>query len=44
MKKLITLGAALLMIFLFAVPSSAYILSPEEIYGEPEKSYEEGYE
>lgn len=32
------------MFYSFAVPVSAYILSPEEIYGETDKGYDEGYE
>lgn len=42
MKKLLILLLSFIIVFSFAVPVSAYILSPEEIYGEPDRGYDEG--
>ncbi len=44
MKKYLVLLMIAVMFFLLAVPSYAYVLSPEEIYGEPDKGYDKGYE
>ena len=44
MKKVFVLLLLFIMLYSFAVPVSAYILSPEEIYGEPDKGYDEGYD
>ena len=43
MKKVLALILFCIMLLSFAVPVSAYILSPEEIYGEPDRGYDEGY-
>lgn len=44
MKRAAIILVSFLMILLFSIPSFAYYMSPEDIYGEPKKSYEEGYE
>lgn len=44
MKKFLVFGLVFWLILLFSVPSFAYYLSPEEIYGEPDKGYDEGYD
>ena len=44
MKRATIIIVSFLMILLFSVPSFAYYMNPEDIYGEPDKSYEEGYE
>ncbi len=44
MRKLLVSGLVVLMILLLSVSSFAYYMSPEDIYGEPDKSYDEGYE
>ena len=44
MKKYFILALTFVMAFSFVVPAYAYILSPEEIYGEPDRGYDEGYD
>ena len=44
MKRFLILLLSFILIYSFAVPVSAYILSPEEIYGEPDRGYDEEYE
>lgn len=43
MKKAVIIIVSFLMILLFSVPSFAYYMSPEDIYGEADKGYDEGY-
>lgn len=44
MKKTLVSGLVFLMVLLFSVPSFAYYISPKDIYGEPDRGYEDGYE
>ena len=44
MKKFFAFGLSILITVLFSVPSFGYYISPEEIYDEPEESYDDGYE
>ena len=43
MRKTAIIMLSFFLMLLFIVPSFAYYMSPEDIYGEPEKSYDEGY-
>lgn len=44
MRKIFVFVFAILMLYVFSVSSFSYYMSPKDVYGEPEKSYDEGYE
>lgn len=43
MRKTAIILLSFFLMLIFIVPSFAYYMSPEDIYGDPEKSYDEGY-
>ncbi|MBO5859616.1 MAG: hypothetical protein J6R20_07570 [Clostridia bacterium] len=44
MKKSAVAIVSFVMVLLFSFPSFSYYMNNKDLYGEPEKSYEDGYE